>query len=576
MKKVSLIILTILLAAPFVAAQSFEEGLELYESEQYRDALEIFRQLDDERAYLFAGKSLLAEGEYHQAIAMFRESAKSDRPTVRDESVYSMAMAQFRLKKYDHALSNLKEIIDRENRTGLRNNAQRLYRQIIGYLSVNERFDVIQRSDNPSLRYDVVSQSRSLTDAGTYRALVNELVRMEPDSVLQAELLEALDEEMELRPFFNRFPNAPQGTVYHIGVVLPTFDEDDPDFTIPRNLYQGMLQAADEFNSLNAEKKVQLIFKNSAENADTTAAAFTELVWGRKADAVIGPLFSEPATRMAELAEEYRVPMFAPLANSDELNLDYNYTYQLNPTFAVHGKMMARFAVEELGLDSLAVITEEGAIGRSAAVSFRQEAERLGAYVSYFIEGDFARRGYDLSEFTEVFTSDKEIADSLGYRPTQGLYAPFTGQAASTLTNLLMNDLEAMRSDLVVMGSEEWADFSPSAFQRRIFEIYHTEAFGRSADSEELELFEEDYHTRFGSDPDQFSRLGYDTATFIFNNLETAGNPVYLNRALRRASAHDGLGLRIDFDGRRVNQHVHIRAITPNATERLEEINQNR
>jgi hypothetical protein len=37
--------------------------------------------------------------------------------------------------------------------------------------------------------------------------------------------------------------------------------------------------------------------------------------------------------RMAELAEEYRVPMFAPLANSDELNLDYNYTYQMNPYF---------------------------------------------------------------------------------------------------------------------------------------------------------------------------------------------------------------------------------------------------
>lgn len=572
MKKVYLLILIALFTVPLALAQSLEEGIELYEQEQYRDALEIFLQLDDERATLFAGKSLLAEGEYHQAIARFRESAESDRPAIRDESVYSMAIAQFRLKMYDQSLTSLREIIDRENRTGIRNNAQRLYRQILDYLTVEQRFEVIQRAESPTLRYDVVSRSRSLVDGSTFRALTQELVRMEPDSALQGELIESMDEEMEMRPFFNRFPDAPEGTVYHIGVVLPTFDEDDPDFTIPRNLYRGMLIAADEFNSQNPDKKVQLLFKDSAEDADTTAAAFTELVWGRKADAVIGPLFSEPATRMAELAEEYGVPMFAPLANSDELNLDYIYTYQFNPTFEVHGRQMARFAVEELGLDSLAVITEEGSIGRSAAISFRQEAERLGAHISYFIEDDFSRRGYDLSEYTEVFTSDGELADSLGFRPTHGLYAPFTGQAASTLTNLLMNDLEAMRSDLVVMGSEEWAEFSPSAFQQRIFEIYHSEAFGRAADSEELSFFTEDYSNRYSDDPDPFSRLGYDTANFIFKNLVTAGNPAYLGRVLRRAESHDGLGLRIDFDGKRVNQHVYIRSLTPNAEERLESL----
>jgi hypothetical protein len=46
-----------------------------------------------------------------------------------------------------------------------------------------------------------------------------------------------------------------------------------PDFLIPRNLYYGIMLAAEEFNNRNADRKVRLIFKNSAENPDTTACS---------------------------------------------------------------------------------------------------------------------------------------------------------------------------------------------------------------------------------------------------------------------------------------------------------------
>jgi hypothetical protein len=40
----------------------------------------------------------------------------------------------------------------------------------------------------------------------------------------------------------------------------------------------------------------------------------------------------------------------------------------------MHGKQMARYAVQELGLDTLAVITERDALGRSSALSFPQRS----------------------------------------------------------------------------------------------------------------------------------------------------------------------------------------------------------
>lgn len=576
MKKVLYLIPILVLPfvfSPEMRAQSFNEGVELYRAERFAEALSVFTELPEqnEQTRLFLGKTQLALGNYHAALDELSEPSGSNNPDLFAEALYTAAIAHFRLKLYNRSLELLYRIIQTDSRSGVRFDAQRFYRQIVNYLSAIERFETLQRIDNSTIRYDLVNQSRNLVDSHTYRALVSELLQMEPDSSSVAELTDRLLPENGtpvMRSSF-RYPNAPQGMVYHVGVVLPVFNEQDPDFTIPRNLYQGMVLAAEEFNSRNPDKKVQLLFSNSHENPDSTAQAITELSLSRNADAVIGPLFSEPAMRMAALSEELRTPMLAPLANSDSLNMDYNYTFQLNPTFEVHGKNMARFAVRELGLDTLAVFVEKGSLGAAAGNSFRREAERLGAFISYHIEEDFASRGYDISDFTQVFTPDNVLIDSLNYIPSQGIYAPFTGQAAATLADLLLNDLEAMRSEVVVLGSEEWARATPSAFQRRFFEVYYSEPFSGEADTTMAQFFEQDYETRFGEQPDLFSGIGYDAATYLMQSLETAGNPQYLNRALRESPPYNGLSLTIDFSGNRVNQSVFIRGLTPAAVERL-------
>jgi ABC-type branched-subunit amino acid transport system substrate-binding protein len=570
MKKILLSILILLTTISIAQAQSFEDAVDLYEQEQYSEAIGIFKQIETDEAALFLGKSYLAVGNYPLSRHYLNRAAESTRVSIQAEAEYTAAMTYFREKNYSESLNILKRLQESRSTTGIHVDARRFYNQLLNYLSLSERFDAIQKANSPALRFDLAQSARRLTDEPVYDALVREVIRLEPDTTYHAEITERLKSDSRAFQTVRSFPSAPQGTVYHIGVVLPTFEEDDPDFLIPRNLYYGIMLAAEEFNNRNADRKVRLIFKNSAENADTTAAAITELAWSNRVDAVIGPLFSEPAMRMAELAEEYRVPMFAPLANSDELNLDYNYTYQMNPTFEIHGKQMARYAVQELGLDTLAVITERDALGRSSALSFRKEAERLGATISYFIEDDFAGRGYDLTEYTKVFTSDEELRDSLRYVKSQAVYAPFTGQAAPTLINLFMNELEVHRSNAIVLGSEEWANANLSAYQNRRFEVYHTASTGESADSSAVHYFTEDYQARFNDEPDRFARIGYDTGSFIFQSLETAGNPAYLRRAVQTGMPHDGMAYRIHFDGSRINQSVFVLPLSDRAKNRTE------
>lgn len=554
----------------YASAQSFSEAMELYQAEQYEEAADLFLQSDSDRARLFAGKSFLALTDYSTAIRHLKNASESDQEDIRQEALYTLAMTHFGLENYDISLQLLYDLTGSDNRSGLRSDARRFYNQILNYLSVGERYETLYRLNSPAIQFDLVNSSKSYLDSNAFRIMVDELVRLTGDSFsrqqVERDLLSGLNSQTAVT---DQYPAAPEGIVYDIGVVLPAFDERNPNVIVARNLYYGMILAADDFNDRNSNKKVNLIFRNSGENADTTAAAFSELAWTKKADAVIGPLFSEPATRMAQLSEELRIPMLAPLANSDSLNLDYNYTFQMNPTLEIHGKKMAQFAVNELNLNSFAIITEEESLGRTSALAFRREAERLGANITYYIENNFASTGYDFSEISEIFTPDPVLIDSLNIATFEAVYAPFTSEASRTMMNLLMNNLEAMRSNIVVLGSEQWEQASLSDYQQRLIEIYYTQPYVENPDASSLEFFSKDYQTRFGTEHDQFSRIGYDTANFLFQNLERAGNPDYLGRAIRNAPMHDGLAFQVYFDGHRINQHVFIRPLTESAKARF-------
>jgi len=550
-------------------AQNFDEGLQLYEDQEFEEALKIFEEIDDDRARLFAGKSHFGLQNYLRANDYLRRVVdESDEATFRQEALYTIALSHFRMKNFTHSLDILHEILDSGERGRVRVDAQRFFRQITNYLSVEQRFTAIRQTAYLPVAKELVSSSFDKVSFDEYKALTTLFLDRIVDKEQQQQLAEELERQPRVESVRRQYPTPPEGMVYNVGVILPASENQDSDLLVPRNLYFGITLAAEEFNSQHRDKKIFLNFRDSHRDPDSTATAFHDVVWGKHSDVIIGPLFSQTAERMAGLSETYRIPMIAPLANSDEINLDYNYTFQMNPTFEVHGKRMARHAVQRLGLDTLAVIAQKNALGTASARSFRREAERLGAHISYYIEENFADYGYDLSQFTDKFSTDKEDIESMNLIPTKGIYAPFTGQAATTLSNLLLTDLEVLGSRMVILGSEEWENTSLSNWQNRNFEIYYSQAFGETADTSIVNFVKEDFRTRFGTEPDQFAKIGFDVATYLFNSLNEAGNPAYLGEVLMQRTPSDGLALRIDMANKRVNQHVFIRPLTEPAKNR--------
>lgn len=548
------------------SAQNFDDGLSFYEEGEYARAAAIFNRIESSQARLFAGKSYFGMGQYVKAKTYLSRVSQTAPKEIYLEAVYTSALSNFQLKQFANALNQLYSFKNEKVKTQLVTDGLRLYEDILDYLTLNQRKNVYQSVTSRQIKFDLIKSSLGKVSYSTAKLLINEYkTTASPDSLspnieeLESVVKDSLDYAMQIA--FGRQLEAPEGITYNIGAALPEYQPGDRDFETSQGLYFGYLLAAEEFNQQNSNKKAFIRYKNTGAGTDSSEYLMTDFAWNYNVDAVLGPLFSEPAAKMAELAELYQIPMLAPLANSDTLNIDNPYVFQANPTFSSHGRKMARFAVNNLGIDTLAVLGEQNSLGEASAFAFREEAEKLGAKVVYFFVEDLASQGYEVSEYTERIVADsltsgdetKTINHNVG-----AVYAPFTGQAAPTLIDLLLIDLQAMDSDMVVLGSQEWGATNIPEDRLGDTKVYFTESYYMNARSNRLEQFRENYKNRFGIEANRFSMIGYDAADYLLQTLQKVKNPALLKFELAKQPLYEGLISNIKFEGKHVNQEVKV------------------
>lgn len=547
-------------------AQSFEDGLNLYQQGKYSKALAIFSKLSSEKARLFTGKTYFAMGKYLTAQAYLSQISNQSSDDLYTEAQYTEALTDFQLGQFGDALNRLYQMRQRKVQTQVVANGTQLYNDILNYLTLNQRKNAFQEARYPEIKYDLVSTAMGRVAYPVAKTLYRQLVNAKIDTTIQAmrKLSSTVSDSMNyaVQMAYNNRYRAPKGITYNIGAALPSYDSNAPSYTVSQGLYFGYVLAAERFNQQHPDKKAFIRYRNTRAKRDSAGYALTELAWNSNVNAVLGPLYSGPASRMATLAEEYQIPMIAPLANSDSLNLDNPYVYQANPTFATHGKVMAEYAVNTLHMDTLAVLVGKNSLGESSAYAFRDKAEKLGAKVVYFFSEDFKSKGYDLTDYTKYFTPDSAVIDSMGYHHLDGIYAPFTGQAAQNLANLLLVDLEAMNSHLTVLGSQEWGKMNipPNRIANR--DIYFTESFYTDPKSSQVEQFKKEFKQRFDIEPNRFAMIGYDAASYVLQTLDRVANPELLKNELKNQPSYKGLISNIDFKGTHVNQDAKIFRIT--------------
>jgi len=556
--------LLILLFSTSAYSQSVEAGKSLYQNEDYERALRIFTQIDSPEANLFSGKSYFSLGEFSKSKAYLNKVIDSDESTniFVQEAKYTKALVLFQNSDFAASLELLYELKSNSRSNPYYTRAISFYDQILNYLSIDQIKTVFKQSSNVEILADVISGALGRVDFSKAKTMVNSL----KSSLIDSNAVDLFQIEAALRDSltyasrypFQKYSFAPTGMSYQIGVALPSFDMNSDNYEIPQHLYFGIQTAVEEFNANHPDKKAFINFSRTNVDSVQSEDILNHLIWNKDVDVVIGPLFSNVAKSFSDLAEVYEVPVITPLANSDSLSIANNYMFQTNPTFAVQGKKMAQYAVNSLGLDTVAVLAEMDALGEASALAFRHEAERLGAFVQHFFLNDLESDGYDISEYTAYLSKTDTLVPSPGLK---AIYAPFTGAAAPTLIRNLLTDLEASRSDYILLGSEEWADTDLENTRLPETSIHYTQSFEIRYGETDVEEFASNFRLRFQTEPNQFAFIGYDVAKLVLSTLNRVGNPDLLKQGLHELKNYRGLSGQFGFDSEHINQKVLIKSL---------------
>lgn len=555
----------------FYQSSDFQRALVLYENSEFLEAAAIFADIPTAEGQLFAGKSYFAAGHYLMARNFLQRVPASAPAPIIEDALFTLALCDFQARNYGSSLDYLHRLTRNATQSDLRDDSRELYEQILNFLTKEQRKSAFYQSRYDQVRYDIITSGFIWMNRADAMALAESasrslLIGKNEEDV--AELKNWAASVPESRPDSLRFAPAPHGMVYNVGIALPEFLPHEPEYAVSQALYFGVLMAAEEFNRRNDNRKISLHHHNP-DNPLGPENTMTNFAWNHNADFVIGPLFSESAYRMAALAEQYQLPLIPPLANSDTLNIANPFVFQMNPTSEKRGTAMARFAVRQLRMDSLAVISELNTPGMLEAQAFRKEAERLGAHITHFFVRDFASRGYDVSDVTPWFAGSEQFIDTTRFelRPVDALYLAFTGEAAPTLINLVMNSLEANRSRVTILGNQELGLMEMSAQRHRRFDMFYTDVMHSNPQSTPVQLFTEDYRNLTGTEPNMFAFLGYDVGTYLFQTLEKVQNPAHMKRAIPVQPRHRGLIMDIHFNRDHVNEVLRFFEVKPEGNE---------
>lgn len=557
MKKIFTIALFALFTAGNLFSQTLDNGLNLYDQGDYERAIRVLSQSNSPEAILFVGKSYFALNNYIKAIHNL-DRVPQTAEEVYHEALYTKALAHFQLNDFPNSLDVLKQLSEEQPSSSSSRASLVFYDQVLGYLTIKQRREVFQRSTNDQVRLDVLESMINKVPYNTAVAFARLFERSATDinqlrfSRIQTLLSDSISYTQRYNP--NQVLQSPSGISYNIGVVLPEFEYEDLDYEIPQHLYFGIQLAIEDFNSTNVDQKAFINYRNTNEG-NSANDIINDLVWNEDVDVIIGPLFSNKAKEFSNLAEEYEVPMLLPLANADSLDLYNNFVFQLNPSFATQGKVMAEYAVNELGYDTLGVIAEKGSLGAPAARSFMRHAERNGGFVEYYFVEDLEEFGYDIRDYTQFFTSD--TLDSVDM--VEAVFAPFTGTVASTLIESMLTDLEAMQSTVAILGSEEWSNVNLEDRRLPDTELYFTESFNVDTSNTAASTFASNFRLRFSTQPNQFAYIGYDAASIILETLLKVKNPAYLRDALKDLNGYEGLSTRVSFKSTHVNHEIKVK-----------------
>jgi ABC-type branched-subunit amino acid transport system substrate-binding protein len=365
------------------AESVFLEGLQRFMVNDFVGANEYFEKVVTQyplsqrtsAAYLMAAKSLLQLRRYDESIQLVRDflSSKSGSRYLADAH-FTLGVGFYLSGRYEPATGEFVKVLESSSEKNLLDKAEPLLESICAEHLKAETIDrFYQAAVSPQVKFllalELSERYAAAGRAEQARALLTPLLTQYPSLVYAARARELL-KKVEKR------------ATVKIGAVLPLFlDSEEPTVrAIGAEMLQGIEYAIEESQSTSGVW-VDLNYQDSEGDPAKATEGVRTLSRDKEIVAILGPVYSGEVMASAKGANESGVPLITPTANANGLASLGPYIFQANPDYDLRGRAAARYALQQLGLRTFAVLAPSDSYGKLMVESFIAEVGRLGGRV---------------------------------------------------------------------------------------------------------------------------------------------------------------------------------------------------
>jgi branched-chain amino acid transport system substrate-binding protein len=323
-----------------------------------------------------------------------------------------------------------------------------------------------------------------------------------------------------------------------VGVIAPLTGSIPVVGQSTKNAAELAVKEVNEAGGLDVgEQKMEiaLFIEDNEDKEESAVSAAQKLINQSSVVAIIGPQASRNAIPASTIAENARIPMISPWSTNPDTTAGKRYIFRVAFIDPFQGRVMARFAIEELGAREAAALYDvASAYNKGIAEIFKQVFEEAGGQVVAF-------ETYTTGEedFRAQLTTIRDSGADVLFLPNYYNEVPLQVQQAHEL------GVEA-----TIIGSDAWGQLTDKdmADMEGLFFSTH---YAADIASDVAQEFINKYKAAYGEVPDDVAALTYDAFGMLFQAIESQGkaDPESIRNGLTTISQYEGVTGMMEYKG---------------------------